>query len=124
MISIRPARKPAIQHSPVPKTTSSDKSVGKLILGVGSFTLACLLSPCCAPIWLPLVLALLAGTPLAVLLSAYIGWVYAGLTVLFVVGAFFGWRMLRHGPAMRTLSTAARDCVSACSTDCSCKRDE
>lgn len=60
-----------------------------LLLGVG-----CLTSPCCSPLIVPAVLALLAGTPLAVFLAQYIGWVYAALTLVSLLSLFFGVRAL------------------------------
>lgn len=50
-----------------------------------AFLVACFLSPCCAPLIVPLALALLAGTPAAVWLSAHLGPVYGALTVLAIV---------------------------------------
>ena len=58
------------------------------------FVIACIASPCCTPIIVPLGLALLAGTPIAVWLSAYIGWVYGGLTLLSIVSLILGLRWM------------------------------
>ena len=58
------------------------------------FVIACIVSPCCTPIIVPLGLALLAGTPIAVWLSAYIGWVYGGLTLLSIVSLILGLRWM------------------------------
>ena len=58
------------------------------------FGVACITSPCCTPIIVPIALALLAGTPVAVWLSAYIGWVYGGLTLLSIVSLVLGFRWL------------------------------
>ena len=46
---------------------------------------ACVTSPCCTPLFVPLGLALLAGTPAAVWLSANLGWVYGGLTLVSII---------------------------------------
>lgn len=46
------------------------------------FVIACFTSPCCTPLIVPLVLALLAGTPLAAWLGHNIGWVYGALTLI------------------------------------------
>src|SRR2546421_12091883 len=51
------------------------------------FVVGCLTSPCCTPVLVPIGLALLAGTPVAVLLTQYLGWVYGVLTVV-SVGSF------------------------------------
>lgn len=56
------------------------------------FGIACVASPCCTPIIVPLGLALLAGTPIAIWLSANIGWVYGGLTLLSIVSLVLGFR--------------------------------
>jgi len=56
------------------------------------FIIACLASPCCTPLYVPLALALLAGTPTAVWLSARIGWVYGALTVVSVVSLVLAFR--------------------------------
>ena len=58
------------------------------------FGVACITSPCCTPIIVPIVLALLAGTPLAVWLSAYVGWVYGGLTLLSAISLILGFRWM------------------------------
>lgn len=43
---------------------------------------ACLTSPCCTPLYVPLILTLFAGTPLALWISQHVGWVYGGLTFI------------------------------------------
>lgn len=58
------------------------------------FGLACISSPCCTPLLVPLGLALIAGTPLATWLTQYIGWVYGGLTLVSIVSLVLGWRWL------------------------------
>jgi hypothetical protein len=58
------------------------------------FVIACIASPCCTPIIVPIVIALLAGTPLAMWLTANIGWVYGGLTVLSIVSLVVGVRWM------------------------------
>ena len=49
------------------------------------FVVACFTSPCCAPLYVPLLLALLAGTPVAGWLTAHVGWVYGALTLVSLV---------------------------------------
>jgi membrane protein implicated in regulation of membrane protease activity len=56
------------------------------------FGVACFTSPCCTPLIVPLGLGLLAGTPLAVWLSANLGWVYGVLTIISIVSAVLGLR--------------------------------
>lgn len=60
---------------------------GGVMFGVG-----CLLSPCCTPLIVPVILSLLAGTPMAALLGQYIGWVYGGLTLFSVVSFVLAYR--------------------------------
>jgi len=47
------------------------------------FVLSAITCPCHLPIVLPLVLALLAGTPVGVWVTQNVGWVYGGMTLLF-----------------------------------------
>lgn len=58
------------------------------------FGVACVTSPCCTPLIVPLGLVLLAGTPAAVWLSAYIGWVYGALTLISLVSFVLAFRWL------------------------------
>jgi len=58
------------------------------------FAIACVASPCCTPLIVPLGLALLAGTPIAVWASANLGWVYGALTLLSIVSLVLGFRWL------------------------------
>ena len=60
------------------------------------FGIACIASPCCTPLIVPLGLALLAGTPIAVWASAHLGWVYGGLTLLSVVSLVLGLRWMEQ----------------------------
>jgi hypothetical protein len=64
---------------------------GKIRSGI-LFGVACLSSPCCTPLYVPLILALLAGTPAAIWLSAHVGWVYGGLTLISVISLVLAWR--------------------------------
>ena len=58
------------------------------------FGVACIASPCCTPIIIPIAIALLAGTPVAVWMSANLGWVYGGLTLLSIVSLVLGVRWM------------------------------
>jgi len=60
------------------------------------FVIACIASPCCTPLIVPIGLALLAGTPVAVWASANLGWVYGGLTLLSVVSFVLAFRWMRQ----------------------------
>ena len=66
----------------------------KKIRSVFMFGLACITSPCCTPLIVPLGLALLAGTPVAIWLSANLGWVYGGLTLVSIASAVLGFRWM------------------------------
>jgi hypothetical protein len=70
---------------------------GKIRSGV-LFGFACLASPCCTPLYVPLLLIVLAGTPAAIWLSANIGWVYGALTLISIISfvlAFRWWPQLK-----------------------------
>jgi len=88
--------------------------------GIGSLLVACLLNPCCAPLFVPLLLALLAGTPLAAFLAQYLGWVYAGLTVLSLLSLYMAWHWLsqKHTPAKNVCTSP-----TTCQLHCTCKEE-
>jgi len=71
----------------------------KIRVGV-LFVIACIASPCCTPLIVPLGIALLAGTPVALWMSAHLGWVYGGLTLLSVLSFALGflWTDKKHEP--------------------------
>lgn len=54
----------------------------------------CITSPCCTPLIVPIGLALLAGTPVAVWAGQNLGWVQGGLTLISALSLFVGWRWL------------------------------
>jgi predicted MFS family arabinose efflux permease len=60
------------------------------------FGVACITSPCCTPIVVPIVLALLAGSPAAVWMGQNLGWVYGGLTLISVVSLVLGLRWMNR----------------------------
>jgi hypothetical protein len=76
--------------SVIPQTTRWKKIRGAVVFGV-----ACVLSPCCAPLLVPLALALLAGTPVAVWMSANLGWVYGVLTMISIATFILAFRWMR-----------------------------
>lgn len=53
--------------------------------GILAFVVGCFTSPCCTPLILPLFLALLAGSPIALLISQNLGRVYGGLTLISII---------------------------------------
>lgn len=77
------------------------------------FVVACIASPCCTPLIVPLGLALLAGTPVAVWASAHLGWVYGGLTLLSVVSLVLGLRWMNGRAKSNHSSETARKAVTS-----------
>ncbi len=79
---------------------------GMVMLGV-----ACITSPCCTPLIVPVMLGLLAGTPVAVWLTQNVGWVYGGLTLVSVISMVLGlrwaWRKLALMTPIETLPRTA-----------------
>ena len=66
----------------------------KKIRSALAFGIACIASPCCTPLIVPLGLALLTGTPIAVWLSANVGWVYGGLTLISIASFVLAYRWM------------------------------
>lgn len=83
-----------------PKRTLSNhlaecRTMWQKIRGGVMFGIVCIASPCCTPLIVPVVLALLAGTPAALWLGQNLGWVYGGLTLLSVVSFVLALRWTR-----------------------------
>ena len=78
---------------------------GKIRSGV-LFGVACLTSPCCTPLYVPLLLVLLAGTPAAVWLSANVGWVYGILTIVSIIAFVLALRKWPKLSGKRGVDTA------------------
>ena len=91
--SVSENKKTASQSS-IQINSNQEQTMWKKIRSGLMFGVACITSPCCTPIIVPIVLALLAGTPVAVWLSAYVGWVYGGLTLLSVISLVLGFRWM------------------------------
>lgn len=62
------------------------------ISGALMFVLGCLTSPCCTPLLIPLLLGLFVGTPFAVWVSANLGLIYGGLTLISVISFTLAYR--------------------------------
>jgi hypothetical protein len=60
------------------------------------FGIACVASPCCTPLIVPLGLSLLAGTPIAIWMSNHVGWVYGGLTLISIASFVLAYRWMRQ----------------------------
>ena len=71
-----------------------DNSTWQKIRGGGMLAIACLASPCCSILYVPVLLALLAGTPLAVWMGQNLGLIYGGLTILSIASFALGFRWL------------------------------
>lgn len=54
------------------------------------FVIAFIACPCHLPITLPLLLAILAGSPLAVWIAQHKGWLYGIMAVVFIASLAFG----------------------------------
>ena len=81
------------------------KTVWKKIRGGLMFSVACIASPCCTPIIVPIALTLLAGTPVALWMGQNLGWVYGGLTLLSVVSFVLGLRWMGQNGTRRNTSS-------------------
>lgn len=62
--------------------------------GIVTFIIACITSPCCTPLIVPVLLTLLAGTPVALWMSQNLGWVYGVLTVVSILSFVLALRWL------------------------------
>lgn len=84
-----------------PAQKKSESAWAKIRGGV-MFGVACVTSPCCTPLIVPVALVLLAGTPIAVWLSANLGWVYGGLTLVSAISLVLAVRWWgKHSPGKR-----------------------
>ena len=86
--------KKTVPESIIQINHNQEQTMWKKIRSAVMFGVACIASPCCTPIIVPIAIALLAGTPIAAWLSAYIGWVYGGLTLLSIVSLVLGFRWM------------------------------
>jgi len=59
------------------------------------FAIACIASPCCTPLIVPVLIALLGGTPIAAWMGRNLGMVYGGLTVLSVISLLLALRWMK-----------------------------
>lgn len=80
-------------------TASTNKSVApglrwQNLRGGVMLAVACAASPCCTPLIIPIVIALLAGTPAALWIGHNLGIVYGGLTLLSVISFMLAFRWL------------------------------
>lgn len=83
------------------------KQTWQKIRGVVMFAVACIASPCCTPLIVPIFLGLIAGTPLAAWLGHNLGLVYGGLTLLSVVSLVLGLRWLNKPKISKSVARRA-----------------
>jgi hypothetical protein len=91
----RTAEDGSLYCTTLPVASNDHKLWSKIRSGV-MFVIACIASPCCTPLFVPLLLGLMAGTPIAAWLATHIGWLYAGLTVLSILSLMVGLRWARQ----------------------------
>ena len=68
------------------------------------FVVACIASPCGAPLIVSVLLALLAGTPAAAWITAHLGWVYGGLTLVSIASLVIALRWFGRRKASQRAS--------------------
>ena len=61
------------------------------VRGGVAVTISILTCPCHLPVTVPLMLALLAGTPTATWLTQHVGWVYGAITGVFILSFGFAY---------------------------------
>ena len=77
-------------NTPAPlKLEKKTPVVGQTLGGVLMLAVACL--ACCVPLIAPVLLGLVAGTPLAAVLTFSSGWLIGGLVLLLAVAGTVGW---------------------------------
>jgi len=93
-------------YSSISRNKDEEKTMWQKIRSGVLFGIACITSPCCTPLFVPLGLALLAGTPMAVWLAANIGLVYGGLTLISIASFVLAYRwMSQKAEAKRSIET-------------------
>ncbi len=84
--------KTAVSPSPATKNPPDQTTLRGKVRSGALFAAACLTSPCCTPLYVPLLLVLLPVFPAAVWLSANVGWVYGILTLVSIISFVLAWR--------------------------------
>lgn len=105
IVSIQTLQTPSSARNSLRARLEECKTVWGKIRGGVMFVVACIASPCCTPLIVPIVLTLLAGTPMAVWMGQNLGWVYGGLTALSVVSFVVALRWMGKNNRVRTLSS-------------------
>jgi predicted MFS family arabinose efflux permease len=69
------------------------------------------------PLIAPIILGVLAGTPLAVWLTAHVGWLYGGLTLISAVSFLLAWRLMNQKSSSSfSFVTEIRKCLKPINT--------
>lgn len=95
------------------ENNQQEKPMWEKIRGGVIFGVACITSPCCTPIIIPIALALLAGTPVAIWASTYIGWAYGGLTLISVLSLVLGIRWMGQKAEAKRSRVMTRKAIAA-----------
>jgi hypothetical protein len=104
--------KKTVSQSILQINNNQEQTMWKKIRSGLMFGVACITSPCCTPILVPIALALLAGTPVAVWLSANVGWVYGGLTLLSMISLVLGFRWMgQKAESKRSIENARKAAI-------------
>jgi predicted MFS family arabinose efflux permease len=72
-------------------------------------SLAVITCPCHLPLVLPIVLGVLAGTPIAAWITQHVGWVYGGMAVVFLMSLLLMWRWIGNPTATECKITVQPD---------------
>lgn len=81
----------------------------KRFRGIVMFGIACFTSPCCTPLIVPILITVLAGTPVAVWLGQNLGLVYGVLTLISIVSFGLGIRWMNQRKAAQPSSIRPTD---------------
>jgi hypothetical protein len=85
-------------NTPIPLEVDKKRPSAKSVLGQtlgGALMLGVACLACCAPLIAPVILGLVAGTPLAALLTFSSGWLVGGFALLLVVAGTVGWYLYK-----------------------------
>jgi hypothetical protein len=84
MVCLMPenGEKPSCQTNLIQAIPIIKEERGEKVRSAIAFTVACITSPCCTPLIVPVLISLAAGSPFALWLGANLGWVYGGLTLV------------------------------------------
>jgi hypothetical protein len=90
-----------IAAAPSQSIKSNQASAWDSIRSGVMFVVACIASPCCTPLIVPLVLGLLGSTPIAVWMGHNLGLIYGALTLLSAISFVLALRWMKTDPRKR-----------------------